>query len=172
MARIPYSAGEGGSFQALPQGTYDFRILETLQGTSKSGNPQLQIKMEVLDGPNAGKKVSVWYSLLPQSGWKLDALLEALDIEREDTGEVDENGAPVLVFDDEWLVNRCIRFNVTQREWNGRMNNNFEDEAASEFDPEGAPAAAAAPKDTTGDAPPAPAPGPGTMRRRPRPARN
>jgi len=169
MARIPYSAGEGGSFQPLPEGTYDFRINETILGNSRAGNPQLQLKMEVLDGPHTSKKVSCWYSLLPQSGWKIDALLEALKIEREDTGQVDDKGNPILAFDDEWLLDRCVTFDVSQREYNGKTNNDFQNERLSAFD------SAAGGVDEQAQAqeaaPPAVKPAPRTMRRRPRPQR-
>lgn len=170
MARIPYSAGDGGNtYQPLPQGTYDFRINEVVQGTSRNGNQQLQLKMEIIDGPYTGKKVSNWYSLLPQSTWKLDALLEALGIEREDTGQVDANGKPIRVFDDEWLIGRCIQYDVKQREYNGKTNNDFQNERQSSLDPEvGADELEAAPAATDAEQQEAP----NTMRRRPRPQRS
>lgn len=165
MARVRYSAGDGNNYQPLPEGTYDFRIEEVVQGNSKNGNPQLQLKMEVIDGPYTGKKISNWYSLLPQSGWKLDALLDALEIEKEDTGEVDENGKPVLDFDTDWLIGRCVAYDVKHREWNGKINNDFQNEAMSAFDAEAGEA------DESEEAPAddAPAAAPSTMRRRPRP---
>lgn len=167
MAKIPYSAGDAGSFQPLPEGTYDFRINETVVGNSRAGNPQLQLKMEVLDGPHTGKKVSCWYSLLPQSGWKLDALLKALHIDREDTGQVDGSGNPILEFDDEWLINRCVQFDVTQREFNGKVNNDFQNERASQFDAESADDQDQAEQEVSVE--PTAKAAPNTMRRRPRP---
>lgn len=172
MARIPYSSGDsGGGFTPLPNGTYDFRIEETIQGVSKAGNNQLQIKMEVLDGPHTGKKMSVWYSLLDNSLWKLKLLLKALNIEGEDTGRVDDKGEPILDFDDEWLVGRCVTYDVTQREYNGRTNNNFDGERMSPFDEEAGQQDAQQEEEPQQAALPAAQPAPNTMRRRPRPQR-
>jgi hypothetical protein len=181
MAKINYNkGGDGGSsWQALPEGTYDVRILASEQGTSKAGNAQIKLSCEVLDGPSAGKKVNIWYSLLPQSTWKLDKLLETLDVERFETGEFGQDGTPILGFDDEDLIDRSVRYTVGQREFpagSGKMTNDFNDESVSPFDTE-----EAAPTGTQGAQVPPPAaaapapvqpnlPGTVAARRRPRPA--
>lgn len=182
MAIINYTKGnEGGGWVPLPEGTYDVKILEVKQGVSKSNNPQLSLKGEVMDGPSAGKTVTIWYSLTPQSTWKLDALLEALAIKRVETGEYHPDGQPIMGFDDDDLLHRVVRYDVKQREYQGKVNNDFSKERPSPYDdqpearvpsdPSGltqtqqqqasAPAAAAAP---------AAAQQPGTIARRPRPA--
>jgi hypothetical protein len=186
MTQINYAkGGEGGNWQPLPEGTYDVRITKCEQSASTKGNPQLRITAEVLDGTHQGKVVNLWYSLLPQSTWKMDKLLEALEIERTDTGEFNADGTPIMGFDDDHLIGRCVCYTVTQREYpvgSKKMTNDFNDEARSEYDDdEGADAPApAAPPQTQAKAPAAAAAPaaqqvlPGTdnpaMRRRPRPA--
>jgi hypothetical protein len=179
MAKIPFSmsANQGGSFQPWPEGTYNCRITETELGTSKAGNPQLRVRLEVVDGTYAGKQSNVWYSLLPKAAWKIDALLTALGIEKEPTGDVDENGEPITVFDDEWLLHRVVEFDVKHREYNGKTQMDFVNERASDYDvpPEDEPAPAkaapvkAAPKPAPAPVESAPAGVPATFRRRPRP---
>lgn len=134
MARISYTKGEGSQFQPYPEGTYDIQIGSAEQGTSKSGNPQLTVKGEIVDGEYAGKKVTIWYSLLPQSTWKLDALFDALGIQPQETGELDENGKPIMACDTDELLQRTVRYNCTQRTYEGRVNNNWDKEAISPLD--------------------------------------
>lgn len=186
MALINYAKGQqssaqGGGWQPLPEGLYDVKILAAEQGTSKAGNPQIRVSGEVLDGTYAGRTVNVWYSLLPQSTWKLDALLNALDVDRVDTGDFYPDGSPILAFDPDHLVGRAVRYTVRQREYpagSGKLTNDFAEEARSPFDAfedEAPVAPAPAAKPAPVAAAPAPAqqvlPGvDGAIRRRPRPA--
>lgn len=176
MAMINYTKGnEGGGWVPLPEGTYDVKILEVKQGTSKSGNPQLSVKGEVMDGPHAGKTVTIWYSLTPQSTWKLDALLDALQIPRVETGEYHADGQPIMGFDDDALLNRCVRYDVKQREYQGKVNNDFAKERPSPFDASAEPAPTGGQSGTAATPPassgaPASAPAAGVIARRPRPA--
>jgi hypothetical protein len=135
MVQIRFSAGEntGGQWTPLPEGTYDFRIIEVEQGNSSNGNPQLRTKLEILDGPRAGDKPNTWYSLLPQSGWKLRGLVEALDLDYQIEGQ-DADGNDLIVFDADELLHRCVRMDVRQREYNGKTTNDFINEAPSEYD--------------------------------------
>ena len=135
MGQIRFSAGEdtGGGWTPLPEGTYDFRIIEAEQGVSSNKNPQLRVKLEVLDGPRSGDKTNTWYSLLPQSGWKLRRLIDALEIDYQVEGK-DADGNELISFDDEELVQRCVRMDVKQREYNGKTVNDFLNEELSQFD--------------------------------------
>lgn len=134
MARIPYSKGEN-TFKPLPESTYDVQLDSAEQTTSKGGNPQLTVKGQIVDGEYAGKKVTIWYSLLPQSTWKLDALFEALGIPAQETGELDENGKPICDFDTDDLAGRVVRYVCTQRTYDGKVNNSWDKEAISPLDP-------------------------------------
>lgn len=131
--RIKFNAKQGGGYVPLPEGTYDLELLDVEQTTSKNDNPQLKVSATVADGPSAGKKVTIWYSLVPQAGWKLRNLLDALLVEYD--AEEDEDGGDAIEFDPEDLVGRVASFSVTQREYNGRVNNDFGDAEVSKLDP-------------------------------------
>lgn len=182
MALISYTKGSdgggGGGWQPLPEGQYDLRINSAEQKTSSKGNQQIQLVCEVMDGEYAGKRATVWYSLLPSSTWKLDRLIDALGIQRQPTGEFDSAGKEILAFDPDHLIGRTVRYNVKQREYQGKVNNDFADEARSPLDdaPEPVRASTTALKPAQ---PAQPAPSgaaaeqltlPETARRRPRPA--
>lgn len=166
MAKIPFSSSSnaGGSFTPWPEGTYDCKITETEFGSSKAGNPQLRVRLECVAGPYAGKQSNVWYSLLPKAAWKLNGLLEALSIEKEDTGQVDEAGQPIETFDDEWLLGRVVQYDLKHREYNGKTQMDFLNERASEYD------AATSFEDNEVEEAPPPPPPVATLKRRPRPA--
>ena len=132
MTMIEYSKGEG--FTPLPEGTYDCRIDEVESTTSSKGNPQLQVSLTVVDGPYADRKPKTWYSLLPQSVWRVGQLTDALDIEQHETGQQDADGNPIMSFDTDELLGRIVSFEVTQRSYNGRINNDFGNPHQSSFD--------------------------------------
>jgi hypothetical protein len=130
---IRFTAGNT-DFTPLPEGTYDCKILSFEQTTSSTGNPQLAIKLEIVDGPLKQRQPMVWYSLTPKAGWKMKKLLEELAINYADQG-VDDDGFAQLEFDPDDLVGRVVRYDVTQREYNNRKNNQFGNETVSEWDP-------------------------------------
>jgi hypothetical protein len=179
MALIIYSRGSdnggGGGWQPLPEGTYDLRINSVEQKTSSKGNPQIQLVCEVMDGPYAGKRATVWYSLVPSSTWKVERLITALGIIRQPTGEFDAAGTENLAFDPDHLIGRVVRYNVKQREYQGKVNNDFADESRSPLDEQPEPVVRATTTLKAVQPAPAAAPAeqlnlPETARRRPRPA--
>jgi hypothetical protein len=87
-----------------------------------------------MDGEYAGKRATVWYSLLPNSTWKLDRLIDALRIKRQPTGEFGPDGKEILAFDPDDLIERVVRYTVKQREYQGKVNNDFSDERQSPLD--------------------------------------
>jgi hypothetical protein len=172
MAFIPYSKGENQGFTPLPEGTYQMAIREAEHGTSTGGNPQLKLRLEVMEGPKAGRFINCWYSLLPQASWKIDNLLEALGIDEVDTGDMDAEGNPIMGLDTDHLLDRIVQYVVTQQEYpagSGKMNNRFNDEAPSPLEgaQKAAPAQEAAPA-----AQQATPPAQTMQRRRPRPAQS
>jgi hypothetical protein len=94
--------------------------------------------MHVTDGPHAGQKATVWYSLLPQAAFRLEALLNATlaegSFDREETGEVQVrtvNGAEVeepiytFGFDTDDMLGAEVTFEVSVGEYNGKPKNEF-----------------------------------------------
>jgi hypothetical protein len=135
---INFSKG-GGEFAPLPVGTYDFVIKSCKQSVSKQNqNPQLEVNCEVIDGDHAGKKVRMWYSLLPQATFRLESLLTAIGVEMVDSGEKDDNGQPIMTFDADELPNRYFRCENEHREYpegSKKMQNSFQNEGPSPFAP-------------------------------------
>jgi hypothetical protein len=169
MVQINFRAGEntGSGWEPLPEGTCIFEIQSVEVGASNAGNPQLEVSMLICDGPREGGTTKTWYSLLPQSGWNLRGLLDALGIEYV-VGAADGEGREDLSFDGDHLIGRRVEFYVAQRSWNGKINNDFKNPRDPEYVEEG-DAAAAAPAPAPQAA--APAPAAGGNRRRPRPQR-
>lgn len=171
MVQINFQAGEntgGGAFEPLPEGTGLFEIESYEVGSSKNEKPQLELSLKILDGPREGGTCKNWYSLVPTAGWNLRGLLDALGIEYESEGQ-DKEGRDDIVFDGDDLVGRQVEYYVKQREYNGRINNDFvnpRDPDYVEEEDEGKSTAAPEPE----PAPPKPAPNSG-RRRRPRPSR-
>ncbi len=133
--RMPSGDTEGG-WSPLPAGTYDFEIKEYEQKVSSNDNPQVQVKMEVADGPHSGKKSNIFLTFVSQAYWKVNELLEALGIEQIDTGEKDDNGNPILSFDADELIGRFVRFEVEEDSYQGKGKNNHNNPVCSQLDPQ------------------------------------
>jgi hypothetical protein len=178
MVQINFRAGEntGSGWEPLPEGTYVFEIQSVNVGNSNAGNPQLEVSMLIMDGPREGETTKTWYSLLPQSGWNLRGLLDALGIDYT-VGGADGEGREDLSFDGDHLISRRVEFYVAQRSWNNKINNDFKNPRDPEYvEPadgvEAAAAPAPAPQATPGPAAAAAAaPAGNASRRRPRPQR-
>lgn len=127
MVQINFNAGENtgqGTWTPLPEGDYEVEIEDVEVTTSGSGNPQLQLSYKLMDGPREGGTAKDWYSLLPQSGWRLRGLLDALGIEYTAGGK-DGDGRDAISFEGDDLIGRRVLYFVAQREYNGKVNNDF-----------------------------------------------
>ena len=128
----------GGDWVPLPAADYNLQIDAAESGTSKgSGAPQLRVNTHVVDGPFAEKKAMLFYSLKPNSIWKVKALLVATGIEfiSEELDEVDpETNKPLetITFDSDDLIGCSFRVTVSQRDYQGKMQNDFNKERALE----------------------------------------
>jgi hypothetical protein len=125
---IRYNQSEN-TFTPHPDGTYDLEIESAEQTTSKNGNEQLKVLFLILGGERDGKKLTQWYSLTPQSAWKIDALTEATGCPREQVGE-DEKGKPIFSFEESELVGLKLTADVYSEEYNGKTNNRMKNERA------------------------------------------
>jgi hypothetical protein len=107
----------GGNYTPLPAGTYDFQIMEVEQRVAKNDKPQLMVKMQVVSDDYHGKKATNWLWLTEAAmGFVLD-LFDALRIAPQDTGETDAAGQPIVDWDENELVNRIVRYEVTQESY-------------------------------------------------------
>jgi len=131
MAQINFSNSADNSFSPLPEGTADFEILKVEQGVSKKGNPQLVIDTEICSGDSEGKKTKMWYSLTPQSTWKLKKLLLATHTPFETAGEQGKGGT--IQFDTDDLVGAIFTcdIEISINPENNKPKNDFNNERVS-----------------------------------------
>lgn len=166
MAQIdfPSDGQDVSSWQPLPEGQYDVKLLSYETTVSSKGNQQIKVVGEVADGESSGKRCTIWYSLLVQSTWKLKKLLTVLDIPYEGTTKVSFEG------DD--LIDRVCRYNVRQDIYNGKTNNKFDEIDVSPLDPYYNEIKGGGASNGAAEAPPEPepeaTPAPQQRRRRPR----
>lgn len=145
MPVINFKAKEGKGWQPLPKGTYVIQI-NSVDPTkvSTKGNPQMMVEGQVVGGDSEGKKVTLWYPLDGAAAWRLRNLLEGTGVDFEDTelDEVDDEQKPIhgYSFDSDDLPGMSFLCDVDQREYQGKVNNDF----ANERPVDGAPAEAAA----------------------------
>ena len=147
----------GGTWEPLPAADYTVQIDNVDWGVNKnSQHTQLVIKGHVVDGPYADKAVTIFYSGSPKSLWKTRALLVAAEVAFDtlDAGpDQDGEAQETYEFDDEHLLGCEVRYTVSQRDYNGKTQNDFNKERS----PSGATSAvAAAPRGRTPAAAPAP----------------
>ena len=84
----------GSNFEKPTPGVYDARIDEITQKQSKSGNPMLEVVVEITGPKFVGSKVWDYIVLNENSLWKLDQFLQAFGIastkKRKGTVDTDE----------------------------------------------------------------------------------
>jgi hypothetical protein len=134
MPRIKIKATQGETWTPLPRGTYEVQIDAVDQNkVSKQDNPQMMVSAHVLSGPHADKKLTLWYVLIPKSGFRTKQLLEACGIDHDvvELEEKDEKtGKPTLEieFDPDDLVGCCLKIDATERDYEGKPGNQFSNE--------------------------------------------
>lgn len=72
-------AWKGGAI--LPPGSYNCTIASAEEGTSKGGHPQIEVKLEALDGDYAGGTITDWIVITEGSMGRVRQLLEAGDFQ-------------------------------------------------------------------------------------------
>lgn len=61
-------AEEAGGFKPIPEGHYTVKVVESKAGRSKDGSKDnINIQMEILSGPSAGKKAFNLFTLSPEN---------------------------------------------------------------------------------------------------------
>jgi len=155
MGMIEFKKSEGGQYNPVAEGTYDFEIVEVKQGASSGGHMQVELLTQIVGGPEDGRKVRMWYIITEKSGWKIQKLLEAVGLQVQDAG----NGN--LAFDPDEL-NGCV-FTADAKMAktpDGRDKNEFVNERPSKLaaQPVDAAAAQAAPQPAPAPVAPAAAP--------------
>lgn len=135
MPVVEFKAKEGKGWQPLPQGSYVLQITSVDPSkVSKANNPQMMVEAQVADGEHVGKKCTLWYPLDGAAAWRTRNLLEGtgIDFEELDSGEVDEEGKKICgySFDTDDLPGATFLCDVTQRTYEGKVNNDYANERA------------------------------------------
>jgi hypothetical protein len=131
MSRLKVTASQSrADFQPLPKGTYDLDIVSVEEATTSNNNPQLRMKMSVMDGEYAGKNVMHFMTITDKTGGFVKEMIDATGIDAEivELDEVNpEDGKPFLSidFDPEDFVGKQVRADATVREYEGKENNRF-----------------------------------------------
>jgi hypothetical protein len=162
-------AGEVGSYEPLPDGDYDLKVLEATAKVAQSGKTMFAIKAQVQGGAHNNRLV--WDNLVvtPDSPAALGMFFRkmgALGLNREFFGSNPSNAQI-----EQALIGRSFRGQIGSRTWQGQKKNEIKmyyvatapaaqtaAAAATAPAPAHAPAPAAAAAPAEGDVPPPPAP--------------
>ena len=109
-----------GHDETLPEGIYDFSVVDAIEKESKTGNStiELQLLIESPDRKN-GVRVFDYLTFVPNSFWKIDAFRIA-------TGEQLVQGQTVD-FESEDCIGRTGRVSLTVEKYEGRSRNKVEE---------------------------------------------
>ncbi len=114
-------AGEGGSYEPLPEGDYDFVVKEAQTKTATTGRTMYVAKCEVEAGPNA--KTLVWHNFVvtPDNPTALGFFFRNMNALGLNAQFFQSNPGDHQVA--EALVGRRFRGQVVQRAYQGQMKN-------------------------------------------------
>lgn len=90
-AQAAKKAAEGQSREAIPEGTYECRLIEVKVTTAKkSGNPMWVWTLEIVEEPHRGRRLWVNTVLTEAAMWKVGEMFSAFgaDPETADTDEI------------------------------------------------------------------------------------
>jgi hypothetical protein len=142
-----------GDFEPLPDGDYDFKVIESSITVTKTGKPMFKITAEVQTGPYAKRRL--WDNLVvssdnPKAMGMFFMKLSALGLTREVLQANNPSNDQIA----QALNGRPFRATIGSRPWQDKMQNEFKKylPLAAAVAPAAAPVAAA----------PAPAPAPAT----------
>ena len=123
-ADLVKDAGEsaGGNYEPLPDGDYDFKVLEATATTSASGKTMFKIKAEVQTGAHA--KRLVWDNLVisPENATALGIFfskMAALGLPREFFTNNNPSNAQI----EAQIQGKAFRATLGTRTWNGTKQN-------------------------------------------------
>jgi hypothetical protein len=149
LARNAASAG-GGSFQPIPDGDYDMKVVEVESKTSTGGKQMFALKTQIQSGPHANRLV--WDNLVvsqdsPTALGFFFRKMQALGLGQDFFATRPSNDQIVA-----GLQGRSFRAQIGSREWNGSPKNEIKNYYPSSATTPGAPSGPPVPQ------PPAAAP--------------
>lgn len=121
MPKVKVDFSQAKDFEVLPVGSYPIVVAETeIRNSNSSQFQYINWTLEVETGEHAGRKLWLTSSLNPKATWSLKLVLRALG---ETSPDLDKDEFDIDP--DDYLGRRAIA-NVTQEEYNGRMQNRVE----------------------------------------------
>jgi Protein of unknown function (DUF669) len=155
----------GGGFEVWPKGRYNGVITKVEQGTAKaSKNPQVIISVKVIDGPYADKSTRMWFTISPNSIFRIEELLAATIPGEYDVialEEKDPEGHPLqeINFDTDALIDRQFSFDCfIKADDKGEERNDFKKFSPLDGSAPANDAAAGSEEQAAAEAPPAATP--------------
>jgi len=79
--KVDWDVETDGGFALYPRGIYKVKVNEITEVEAKSGNMQLRIKTDIVDGDFSGSKLTEHITLLPSCGWKLVKFFKAMGMD-------------------------------------------------------------------------------------------
>jgi hypothetical protein len=76
------------SLDPLPDGIYNVEIVSAQEGSSKTGNPKIDIRWKVTDGAYEGRQIFDSMSFHRDALWRTKKTLQALGFDDDFNGEV------------------------------------------------------------------------------------
>jgi hypothetical protein len=104
-----------GSEELLPEGVYDFTVIDATEKTSKAGNPTIELQLLIKDDDGGEVRIFDHLTFSPRCFWKIDAFRVA-------TGETLERGKTAS-FEYEDCLSREGRLLLKVAEFEGRERN-------------------------------------------------
>jgi hypothetical protein len=74
--------------EPLAEGEYNVEVVFAAEGESQSGNPKIDLRYKVIDGPLADRQIMDTMSFHPKALWRTKRSLQAMGFGKEFSGEV------------------------------------------------------------------------------------
>jgi pyruvate/2-oxoglutarate dehydrogenase complex dihydrolipoamide acyltransferase (E2) component len=149
----------GGSYEPLPDGEYELKVIESSVATTSTGKTMFKITTEVQTGPHAKRRI--WDNLVisnesPKALGMFFMKLGVLGLTKESIQANNPSNEQIA----QALIGRPFRATVGSRVWNGKTQNELVRylPASNIASPASAPVAAPAPAPQAAAPAPAPAP--------------
>lgn len=118
--KLDFTGVQDLEFTVIPAGTYRAECFSVKpKKAQNSGNPMLEWSFNIVSGEYEGRRVFTNTVLLPQTMWKLKAMLRGFDLGGQELTEEVE-------FEPEDLIGQQVYIKITQRpDQNGQMRNDI-----------------------------------------------
>lgn len=113
MAKLTFKGKEGGDFELITPGVYEFMIVKAEITEDRDHNPQLHCEFEIVDGPETSKKIPQWFGTTDKRGWAIRNLCDATNTTYDIVEEGEGDNPPVLDMETDDLLQKYVRAELT-----------------------------------------------------------